>query len=101
MIILDDNWTVKEDTACWILEYKHEGAINPKTGKPKISLQTFYCANLKHALATYLDESLKGSTEIQDVLNSIREVSNTIETMVLDAKTCGNQVLPEEKIENL
>jgi len=73
-IQLDEFYRVEHDAACWTLVYEKHGDINPNTGKPKTSRDAAYFPNLKQTLIRYLDESLKGSTEVLDVINRIREV---------------------------
>ena len=53
-----------------------------KTGKPSISRDASYHANLKQALVVYLDKSLKGSTDVQDVIRRITEAEERIEKAV-------------------
>lgn len=81
MIRLDDFYTVDDESACWSLTYRKEGDINPTTGKPSISTDVSYHANLKQALTKYLDESLKGSESLHSVLSRISEVEQRIETL--------------------
>ena len=78
---LDENWTVEPDTRCWVLTYEKTGDINPKTGKPTITSNQSYHANLKQALLAYLDKYLEPSKDVQDVLNRIREAEARIEAM--------------------
>lgn len=82
-IQLDENYSIESDSACWTLTYEKQGAINPKTGKPIISRDASYHANLKQALVKYLDNSLKPSKDAQDVLSRIVEVEKTIEKVRL------------------
>ncbi len=78
---LDEFYTVESDTACWVLTYEKEGDINPNTGKPIITRDVSYHANLKQALVKYLDNCLKPSADIQDVKNRIAEVELRIENL--------------------
>ena len=81
MIQLDEYYRIEEDAASWNLIYEKEGEINAKTGKPSISRDASYHANLKQALVMYLDKSLKGSTDVQDVIQRISEAEARIEAM--------------------
>ena len=78
-IQLDENYSIESDTACWVLNYEKEGEINPKTGKPIISPDASYHANLRQALAKYLDNALKPCKDAQDLMRRITEVEKTIE----------------------
>lgn len=75
---LDEFYTVEPDTACWVLTYEKQGDINPKTGKPTISRDVSYHADLKQSLVAYLDKCLEPSTDIQDVIHRISEAENRI-----------------------
>ncbi len=90
---LDEFYTVEPDTACWTLTYEKIGDINPKTGKPTITRDASYHANLKQALVKYLDNCLKSSADIQDVKNRITEVEQKIENL----NTSGNPATVETK----
>lgn len=81
MIQLDEYYRIEEDAASWNLIYEKEGEINDKTGKPSISRDASYHANLKQALVVYLDKCLKGSTDIQDVVRRITEAEARIEAV--------------------
>jgi len=80
-IKLDENFTIDSDAACWTLTYEKTGDINPSTGKPTVSRDVSYHMNLKQALSRYLDDCLKPSTGIQDVLRRISEVEEKIEKL--------------------
>lgn len=82
MIQLDEFYRIEEDAVSWNLIYEKEGEINDKTGKPSISRDASYHANLKQALVVYLDKSLKGSTDAQDVIRRITEAEERIEKAV-------------------
>lgn len=84
-IQLDENYSIESDAACWTLTYEKEGDINPKTGKPIVSRDASYHANLKQALVKYLDNSLKPCKDAQDVLKRITELEKTIEKVRLSA----------------
>lgn len=81
MIKLDKNYRIEEDAHSWNLVYEGKGPVNPKTGKPKKLYDISYHANLKQALSTYLDKSLKGSTELQGVLARLSEVEQRIQSL--------------------
>lgn len=78
MIQLDENYRVEKDAASWNLIYEKQGDINPNTGRPSMSRDVTYHANLKQALVTYLDLSLEGSTDVQGVVAAISEAERRI-----------------------
>ncbi len=78
MIQLDENYRIEEDSVSWNLIYEKEGEINPDTGKPIMSRDASYHATLKQALVAYLDKSLKGSTDVQGVIDRIAEAEQRI-----------------------
>lgn len=79
MIQLDKHYRIERDTASWNLVYEKQGEVNPNTGKPKMSRDVTYHANLKQALVTYLDVSLEGSTDVQSVVAAISAAEERIE----------------------
>lgn len=83
MIRLDEFYTIESDARCWVLTYEKSGDINPDTGKPTISRDVSYHANLKQLLTRYLDDCLRPSTNLQDVINRIAEVEANIDKMQL------------------
>ena len=68
---IDEKYTIENDSNQWVLNYRSEGDINKRTGKPTISTNKWYCGSLKQCLNRYLDESLKQSTTIQEVVANI------------------------------
>ncbi len=71
MIQLDKHYRIERDAASWNLVYEKQGDINPDTGKPRMSRDVTYHANLKGALTFYLDLSCDGSTDVQSVVEAI------------------------------
>ena len=81
-IKLDEFYTVEDDTNCWTLTYKKAtGKTSETTGDPTYTVKPTYHANLRQALSKYLDESLKGSSSLDEVLNRITEVEARIESI--------------------
>lgn len=64
---IDENYTLENDSNQWVLNYRSEGEINPKTNKPITTENKWYCGTLSQALNRYLDESLKPSKDIQQL----------------------------------
>ena len=79
IIKLDEKYTVQSDPYCWILTRKSIGEINPKTGKPKRSIDVSYHPDLKTALTKYLDLSSKPSSEVLDVFMRLSQAEQNIE----------------------
>jgi hypothetical protein len=83
---LDEFYSVEADGSCWTLSYaKPTGKTSPTTGEPTFSRDYSYHANLKQALTKYLDECLKPSSSLQDVLNRITEAESNIESLKIGA----------------
>ncbi len=80
-ITIDKHWRVEEDASSWNLVYEKKGKVNPKTGKPSISSDVSYHANMKQALVTYLQKSTKGAGTIQDAVTAM----NSAEARVMQA----------------
>jgi len=80
-IKLDEFYTVESDASCWMLRYEKFGKPNADTGKTPVSRDVSYHANLKQTLTVYLDNHLKGSTDLQDVMRRITEVEQTIQNL--------------------
>lgn len=79
MIIIDENYRIENDVNNFILRYeKRDGTINAKTGKEITSTDEWYFSNIKLALTKYLNESLKTSDSITEVLDEIKRVETLI-----------------------
>lgn len=78
MIKLDEFYRVEEDSHSWNLVYEKQGDINPNTGKPKLSSDVSYHANLRQALSWYLHKSQSGSTTIHEAVTAMLEAEERI-----------------------
>ena len=76
---LDEFYTVIDDGNCWTLAYEKEGDVNPKTGKPTISRDASYHANLKQALTAYFHKNLAGDRTWQEIIDRMNEIEKRIE----------------------
>ena len=87
---LDKNWTLEPDIGgkCWVLTNteKRIAKVGKSKGKMISVVEEVYPANMKQGLVMYLDEVLKPSEGLQDVLNRIREVEKLIEKLQLDVR---------------
>lgn len=77
-IVIDDNYTLKHDQYSWQLTFRHEGEINPKTGKPKVTHFDRWYPNIQMSLEAYIDSALKESTDIKGILTKLDEVKKII-----------------------
>lgn len=75
---IDSEYTLESDKYCWVLKYAKEGDINPDTGKVIISRNETYHPSVKSALKRYMDAKTKDCKRVEDVLNRLNEVEETI-----------------------
>lgn len=78
-IQIDEHWTVEADTASWNLEYREEGEINPKTGKPTVSSEVSYHARLVDALKAYLNKAPKDATTANEIIEAWDKAVDRVE----------------------
>jgi len=81
-IVLDKNYTIVPDAACWQLIYRKEGKINQETGKPTISRDQTFHANLSQALHTYIDLELRECSDLKEILDAISALEKKIDKAV-------------------
>ena len=77
---LDDNYLLVYDESNVVLRYE-ENRIRikkDKTKEPYLFNEDRYYPNVKTALKAYLNLSLKGSKSIEDVIDRINKVEQTI-----------------------
>lgn len=86
-ITLDKEYRIERDIASWNLVWEKHGAINPTTGKPKISRDMTFHPTLQYALEAYSDKVLGECSSVQEVLEKIAETQELIKTTV--AKQLG------------
>lgn len=80
-IIIDENYSLVKDYGSWNLVYSKTGEVNPLTGKAQKSENTSYHMNLRDALKWYLNQAMKDSATVNEILTRIDEVERKIETM--------------------
>lgn len=78
MIKLDENFYLDPDSNNWTLHYELKGKVNPETGRPKISKDSWHCSNLQSAINRYLTESTKPSESVVDLMNKLEEIKQVI-----------------------
>jgi hypothetical protein len=85
MIKLDENYTIKADPYCWVLEATFVKMGTDKEGNPKeiTSTEKWYPATFKQALLTYIDEILKEVPEINVILAKLNELEEKFDKLNL------------------
>jgi len=86
MIILDSKFKILTDRNNYTLHYSEQKTIlDKKTGESKIitSVDEWHYPSIQGALRTFLRESLRPSTSIENVLTRINEVENIIKNVRL------------------
>ena len=78
---IDENYSVEQDTHCWVLKFEKEGELNERTGKNTIHSEEWYHPTLKSALKKYMDVKLKGSEALCDVIQRLNEVELVINNL--------------------
>lgn len=81
VIEIDQNWSLKRDTYCWVLLYQ-EKVTDPKTGEEKLKVyDPTYHPSIKVALQTYLDRSLKPAKSIKELVVILSMTYDKIEAV--------------------
>lgn len=86
MIVLDKNYRLENDSNNWVLIYEMEGDINPKTNKPTVSTDKWYCTSLTTALNRYVNESTKASETAEDLMVQLIRIQGEINSLQLNKK---------------
>jgi len=77
MIKLNENWALKADKYCWILENHYIGK-NKKTGEPKPQVNTTYHGTLEQVAHKLLDAEVKECESIEAMYDKIDSLSKVI-----------------------
>ena len=85
-MILDENFTLTNDSNNWMLNYEKEGEINPKTNRPTLTKETWYFGNLNQALNRYVNESAKQSETVKDLQIQLAMIQDTINFLTIKNK---------------
>jgi hypothetical protein len=82
---LDDNYTIKADPYCWVLEATFIKMGTDKEGNAKeiTSTEKWYPATFKQAVLTYIDETLKEVPEINAILDKLNELERKLDNLNL------------------
>lgn len=85
VIKINENWTIESDTLQWILKFEKEGEVNPKTGRPTLTKDSFYYNKLSEAIRAYINKMLQsqeGTFTPDDVLEKfIKEEEKLVQLM--------------------
>ena len=82
-MIIDENYKLENDSNQWVLIYEKEGEINPKTDKPIISKDRWYCSNLESALNRYANEASKVADNIERLQIELVRIHGAINSLSL------------------
>jgi len=80
---LDKNYTITGESYNWILKYKSDPKVDDKK-KEYTTKSTWYFSNIKHALKKYMDESLKSSNSVEDLMEALIRVEEKINNLKLN-----------------
>lgn len=78
---LDKNYTIEGEGYNWTLKFSEE-AVN-KDGKEIVRTDQWYYPSLKLALKKYADESLRVSEDIQEVIDKLNNIEETIKNITV------------------
>lgn len=84
-ITLNANYFITCDSNQWVLNYEKTGEVNPKTNKPTISTNTWYCSSLESCLRRYVNEVPKVSETIHDIFEMLSVIEDTIKGITLES----------------
>ena len=84
MIKLDKEFYLENDSNQWTLNYRCEGPVNEKTGKPTISTNIWYCANLKACLKRYYNEATKPAKDVIQLGHKLKAVETVINNLKIN-----------------
>jgi len=83
MIKLDEHYYLTNDSNQWVLNFEKEGEINPKTGKPTIKKDTWYCGTIQGCIRRYYNESTKDCSNLQELKESIDKIESKLDELKL------------------
>jgi hypothetical protein len=79
---LDENYAIEQDAYNFILHYENEGDVNPKTGKPTVTVRDTFHPTLEQALLTYASRCQNVSEGVDRLLDSMQETRETIKKAI-------------------
>lgn len=83
-IVLDDDFHLSKDFSSWNLVYEKKGGVNPTTGKQSVSMNQTYHANLRQALEMYVNQSLKETGSVAELIERLTALETKIEEMEIN-----------------
>lgn len=82
---LDSNYTITRDSYNVILNFREEGGINPKTGKPIVSENEWYYKNLEDALIAYTEKVISYDNSIQNAVDELKTTRQHIASLLRES----------------
>lgn len=80
-IQIDKQFYIKSASVGYSLNFEMQlDTINEKTGKPKISKEQWFYPSVKMCLKQYLEESMRPSQSVKDLIDRIEEAEKKIES---------------------
>jgi hypothetical protein len=90
MIKLDSFFTITAGPDSVILKYEKEGdAINPKTGRKRVTKWQSYHPSVKHALKAYLDYQLR--FKLTSGLDALTKAVKELHQSIIDFERAVNE----------
>ena len=83
MIKLDNKFHLENDANQWSLHFKEIGEINPKTNKPILRTDVWYCSSLEACLNRYVNEVGKPAKDINVLISTLESVGSIIKSIKL------------------
>lgn len=82
---IDDNYTANSDTYGWTLTFSEERERTKKDKSKEIYMfeEHTYHSSLKNCLKKYLDLTMKGLGDVEEVLERIQSVEKKIDELKL------------------
>ena len=78
---LDENYELEGDKYNWVLKYESDLQINKKTGEQYRAVDHWHFPNVRQALEKYMNEAIKPSRTVEDLLVALQEISKQIENL--------------------
>ena len=79
MIKLDQNYSIVTDSNNYTLKFEESKGINETTGKEEFSRDEWHYGKLSQALDKYMNQSIKASKSVQELIDKLNEVQSIIE----------------------
>ena len=84
-MVIDNFYRIEYDSFNCILVFEKEtDKVNDKSGKKEVARRKWYHSNIRQCLMTYINEELKVSGEIKDVLDKLDSLESLIKNICND-----------------